>query len=102
MTPLAWKPINYAAINAYCLPRLETLVREWLPSGYRRGDEWCALNPTRDDHRIGSFSVNIRTGKWADFATGDQGGDPISLHAYLTGLRQAQAAKSLAARMGIA
>ena len=43
-------------------------------------------NPTRADRRPGSFSVNTRTGRWADFATGDRGGDVVSLAAYLHGL----------------
>ena len=41
----------------------------------------------RSDRRPGSFSVNTRTGRWADFATGDRGGDVVSLAAYLHGLR---------------
>jgi hypothetical protein len=35
------------------------------------------------DQNPGSFSINVRTGRWADFATGDKGGDVISLAAYL-------------------
>ena len=44
---------------------------------------YVALNPTRNDRRPGSFKINIRTGRWCDFATGDRGGDPVSLVAYL-------------------
>jgi hypothetical protein len=40
--------------------------------------------------------VGHRAGVWADFATGDSGGDPISLAAYLFGLRQGEAARKLA------
>ena len=43
------------------------------------------MNPTRPDRRAGSFKVNLRTGRWADFATGDKGGDAVSLAAYLSG-----------------
>ena len=45
-----------------------------------------ARNPTRPDRRPGSFKINLTTGRWADFATGDRGGDPVSLAAYLFGL----------------
>ena len=38
----------------------------------------------------------------ADFATGDKGGDAISLFAYLNGLQQGQAARALAQRLGVA
>ena len=46
-----------------------------------RGHEWVAKNPTRADRHAGSFSVNLRSGKWADFATGDKGGDVVALAA---------------------
>jgi hypothetical protein len=42
------------------------------------------------------------TGKWADFATGDKGGDPIALAAYLSGLSQVEAARELATMLGVA
>ena len=101
MPPTCWKPINFAAINAVCLSRLEHLVPAWLPGGKRRGNEWCALNPTRADRHIGSFSVNLRTGCWGDFATGDAGGDPISLYAYLNGLKQGDAARAIERALGV-
>jgi hypothetical protein len=60
------------------------------------------LNPRRSDRRLGSFRVNLRTGMWADFACHDAaGGDPISLAAYLFGLTQIEAAKRLAATLGM-
>jgi len=39
--------------------------------------------------------VNLLTGRWADFATGDKGGDPISLLAYLRSISQGDAARLL-------
>jgi len=62
---------------------------------------YVALNPKRADQRLGSFSVNLRTGRWADFATGDKGGDPISLAAFLAGLSQVEAARRLATMLGL-
>ena len=46
-------------------------------------------------------SINVRTGRWADFATGDKGGDVISLAAYLFQCRQIEAARTLAATLGV-
>ena len=60
-----------------------------------------ALNPLRDDSRPGSFKVNLCTGRWADFATGDKGGDAISLLAYLRGLSQGEAARLLARELEV-
>ncbi len=90
------RPINFAAVNRAALAALPTLLRRWLPDGRQVGREYVARNPRRADKRAGSFKVNTRTGRWADFATGDAGGDVISLCAYLAGIGQAEAARSLA------
>jgi hypothetical protein len=92
--------IDFDAINRAALPVLPALVKRWLPDGRLRGAEWMARNPTRDDRKSGSFSVNVRTGRWADFSTGDAGGDPVSLAAYLSGTRQTEAAIELAKMIG--
>jgi hypothetical protein len=94
-----FKEINEAALNA-----MPTLLARWLPGGKRIGKEYIARNPTREDRRPGSFKVVIvghRAGVWADFATGDRGGDPISLAAYLFGLGQGEAARKLAEMLGV-
>lgn len=92
---------DFAAINAAALDRLPEILARWLPDGRIVGREYVARNPTRPDRRPGSFKVNLETGKWADFATGDRGGDPVSLAAYLAGYRQGEAARRLAAMLGI-
>jgi hypothetical protein len=94
-------PLDFAAVNAAALRRLPDILERWLPDGRRRGTEWVARNPTRADHRPGSFAINLRTGRWADFATGDKGGDPVSLAAYLFGLSQGKAARRLAGMLGL-
>jgi hypothetical protein len=60
-----------------------------------------ALNPRRVDRSLGSFKVNRFNGKWCDFATGDKGGDPISLVAYVEGITQGEAARRLARMLGV-
>lgn len=87
--------IDFAAVNRAALARLPQLLSRWLPDGVRRGNEWIARNPRRVDRNRGSFSINLVTGRWADFATGDRGGDPVSLAAYLAGIGQAEAAQRL-------
>lgn len=91
----------FLAVNDVALPMLESLCRRWLPGGKLQAGEWVALNPTRADNRAGSFKVNVSTGLWADFATDAQGGDPISLRAYLEGMTQIEAARLLAAELGV-
>lgn len=78
-----------------CLPYLRTFLQRWLPDGQIVGNEYVAKNPTRNDQRKGSFKVNLNTGKWADFATGDAGSTIVSLAAYLSGQSHYEAAKSL-------
>lgn len=93
---------SFSEINAIALPLLPTLLLRWLPGGVLRGQEYIVRNPTRNDKKLGSFSVNIRTGRWADFATGDAGRDVISLAAYLSGCKQGEAARELARMLGVA
>jgi hypothetical protein len=92
--------VNFATVRA-ALPFLPSLLRTWLPDGRRHGGEWVALNPKRNDRRPGSFSINLQTGRWADFATGDKGGDVVSLAAFIFGTSQTEAARSLAAALGV-
>ena len=93
--------IDFKAINRAALADLPSAMRRWLPDAKVIGEELQARNPTRADRRPGSFKINIRTGKWADFATGDRGGDPVSLIAFLDGTGQLEAAQHLAAVLGI-
>ncbi|KQP24985.1 hypothetical protein [Methylobacterium sp. Leaf100] len=93
--------IDFAKVNAAALSALPSLLSRWLPDGRRAGGEWIARNPRRADRKAGSFSVNMATGRWADFATGDRGGDVVSLAAFLAGTGQAEAARSLADMLGV-
>ena len=60
-----------------------------------------ARNPTRADRRLGSFKINMVTGRWGDFATAARGGDVVSLAAYLAGTGQMEAARNLANMLGV-
>ena len=84
--------ISFRGIAEIALPRLPEILDHLHVPHRRAGPEIEMLNPTRDDRRFGSFRINMCSGRWADFATGDTGGDVVSLVAYLTGCRQVKAA----------
>lgn len=95
--------IPFDSINSHALSIFPELVRRWCPDGEPSGNEWVARNPTRSDKGRGSFKINTKTGVWSDFATGDNGKDPVSLYAYLFhNDNQGAAAKDLAAQLGLA
>lgn len=94
--------IDFDLINASALANFPAVLARILPDGRAIGPEWVARNPRRDDKRPGSFKVNLRSGRWSDFATGDKGGDPVSLVAYLENCSQLQAARLLGRMLGIA
>lgn len=93
--------IDFSTINETALAKYPAIVEELLPGGRVEGHEFKARNPTRADARPGSFSININTGVWSDFATGDKGKDPVSLWAYVHGISQGEAAKMLGERVGV-
>ena len=78
----------------------QTVVSYLCPHGKREGHEWVALNPTRSDTKPGSFKINLKTGKWADFSTGDRGGDLIALWAYIKDIGQYEAMQQIKALLG--
>ncbi|AJY46229.1 hypothetical protein [Martelella endophytica] len=91
------RKIAFDHINRAALSNAPLLLSRWLPDGRRLGHEWTARNPRRADRKPGSFRVNVLSGRWADFATGDRGRDLISLAAYLfTNDDQGEAARRLA------
>lgn len=99
MTP--GRKIAFSRIADEALARASLIVPRWCPEGKREAGEWVARNPRRADRKPGSFKVNLATGKWGDWSTGDKGGDLVSLAAYLFGLNQAEAAKRVADMLGI-
>ena len=95
------KSTDFEAINRAALQNFEVVLARLLPGSKRVGAELLALNPRRADRHIGSFKINCCTGKWSDFATGDKGGDPISLVAYLGNVSQGEAARLLVQMLGL-
>jgi len=95
--------IDFEAIKVMLDPA--RVVPQWVPDGKRVGKEWVARNPNRQDEKPGSFSVNLHSGEWADFAEsakGARGGDLVSLFAYLNhGGDQVSAARELMRTHGL-
>jgi len=88
-------------VAATALGSIDTVLNHWLPGGKREGHEYLPLNPKRADSEPGSFSINLRTGEWGDFAAAAKGKDLVALVSYLENSSQGAAAKRLAAFLGI-
>lgn len=92
---------DISTVAAHALRSIDSVLLRLLPDGKREGSEYKARNPTRADNKAGSFSVSLNTGAWGDFATGDKGGDLVSLWAYLHSCKnQGEAAQQLGAFLG--
>jgi hypothetical protein len=94
--------IDFKEVNAVALENMPAVLQRVAPDGEYRGGEYVMRNPHRDDQNLGSFKVNVRTGRWSDFATGAKGSDIISLIAFLLGQRHVEAARNLAQMLGVA
>lgn len=94
-------PIDFAGLNAALLKQARELVPRWLPGGkWGPGKkEWvCADLSGGEGH---SCSVNVESGKWGEFSSGDTGADLISLYAAIHGHNNGKAAVELMAELGI-
>jgi putative DNA primase/helicase len=96
---MAMRRSDFAAVNRAALPHLEALCLRWLPGGRRIGAEWTCGSLRGDPGR--SCKVSLRTGRWADFATGERGGDVVSLAAAVHRTSQGEAAQRLARMLGL-
>lgn len=85
--------IDFPALARQLLDAAERLVPQWLTGGNKIGHEWQCGNLAGEPGK--SCSVNLTTGQWADFATGEKGGDLISLYAAIHGVKSGDAAKRL-------
>ncbi len=85
---------TFDQLNSDLMSQAETLVASWLPSGKLKGREYVCGNLRGDAGD--SLSINLDSGRWADFATGEKGGDLVSLYAAINGVGQGEAAKALA------
>ncbi len=93
--------IDFKEINCAALALAGPVAVRFAPGGRVFAHEYVALNPRRPDRRIGSFRLNMKTGRWADFATGDRGGDLVSYAAYCADISQSEAARLVASLVGV-
>jgi len=85
--------VDFEGLAAQLAARSVSLLKEWLPAGKLRGKEYVVgdLNGEAGE----SLSINTESGLWKDFATGQAGGDLISLYAAINHCTQLEAATRL-------
>jgi putative DNA primase/helicase len=71
------------------------VLKQLIPNGKIEGSDYVAPNPRRNDRRAGSFRIDIASGRFNDFATGDRGGDIIDLAKFVYNCNAAAAADRL-------
>lgn len=94
-------PIKYDDLAAALLRDAERLVAEWLPGG--------VFEKSTDEYVCGSLSggkgdsckVNVVSGLWKDFATGESGRSLIDLYAAVNDLSKGKAAIQVAREYGL-
>jgi putative DNA primase/helicase len=92
-------PIKFDALAKELLSRAESLLEQWLPGGKRAGHEYQCGSVRGGEGS--SCSVNINSGMWADFASGEKGGDLVSLYAASNDLSMGKAALQIARDYGL-
>ena len=85
--------LNIKQIAESLAPSQETILTQICPGGTISGREYMAGSINGGPGK--SFSFNLVTGKWADFATGEKGGDIIALYAAVNRINNAEAARTL-------
>ena len=85
--------LNIKQIAESLAPSQETILTQICPGGTIHGKEYQAGSISGGPGK--SFSFNLVTGKWADFATGEKGGDIIALYAAVNRINNAEAARTL-------
>nr|DAQ54377.1 MAG TPA: virulence associated protein E [Caudoviricetes sp.] len=84
---------DFRSLSSDLLARSESLCMEWFPSGKKRGHEFVVGDLGGSPGE--SLSINLNTGVWRDFASGEGGGDLIALYAAMHGIEQGEAYKRL-------
>ena len=84
-------------VNKKLLSNARTVLDDWL-GGEIKGEEYLAINPLRNDSSTGSFSINLVTGVWKDFAVEEFAGpNLVSLYMALHDLDEYAALDALEA-----
>ncbi len=91
--------IDFGALNDALLQSADELVERWLPGGKRIGHEYVCGSLSGGAGK--SCSVNLQSGKWADFQSGERGKDLCGLYAAIHGLNQRESALELMRDQGL-
>ena len=91
--------VNFARVNQAALNAYPGLLNALLPGGSAQGREFICGDLSGKPGR--SLSVNLEKGVWKDFSTGEAGSDPVSLWASVHNCSQVEAARMLAAQLGL-
>lgn len=95
-------PPDFTTINRAATARAEDVARRLLPGGVRRGKYWVAADLSGGAGK--SLRVNLegdKAGAWFDNATGERGGDFVSLAAAVARIPQKEAARLLGKMLGM-
>ncbi len=84
---------DFDRLNGVLMQDIGSWLIKWLAGGQLVGHEYCCGSLRGEPGK--SLKVNLRTGLWSDFATGERGGDLISLYAAINGLSQGDAFREL-------
>jgi putative DNA primase/helicase len=85
--------LDFDGLARQLLASAETHLASWLPAGRKRGNSWVAGDLSGAAGQ--SLKVNLATGAWSDFATGDHGSDLVSLYAAIYELPMGDAYRHL-------
>ena len=85
---------DFEGLATHLLSRIRDIIPTLLPGGKIVGHEYECASINGGQGK--SFKININTGRWADFASTESGGDIISLYAAVHGVKQSEAAEQLA------
>ena len=77
--------INFQQIKQKYQENPLAILEHLVGKGEVIGGDYVALNPRRKDSKLGSFRIDIVSGKFHDFATGDSGGSIIDLITFTHG-----------------
>ncbi len=75
--------IDFQSIKQRYSENPQPILRHLVGKGKIEGGDYVALNPKRNDSRLGSFRIDIQTGRFHDFATGDRGGSILDLASFV-------------------
>jgi len=91
--------MDIPSVARAALARAQDLLFSWYPDGKLEGREFKIGDVAGKRGR--SCSINVETGAWMDGATGEKGGDLVSLLAAREGLSQLEASEILARMLGL-